>query len=53
MKEYIDRLMQKGIPLSCAKSMVASFLDDEDLEGLKGYINLIENGYTPMKMEGK
>lgn len=46
MQTYIDRLIDAGIPDSCAEEIVSEYWKDNDLEGLQRYINLIEQGFT-------
>ena len=46
MQTYIDRLTNTGIPYSCAEEIVNEYWNDDDLEGLQRYINLIEQGFT-------
>lgn len=49
MQTYIDRLVEAGIPYACAEEIVGEYWKEGDLEGLKGYINMIENGFTVCK----
>lgn len=53
VQTYIDRLVKAGIPLACADEIVSSFWADGDLNGLRRYISLIENGYTVCMEGGK
>ena len=50
MQEYIDRLVAAGIPLTCADHFVSEFMKNDDLDGLNGYVSMIENGYTVVGM---
>lgn len=46
MEKYIDRLTDAGMLYACACEIVNEYLEQNDIDGLNGYINLIENGYT-------
>lgn len=42
MQEYIERLVNAGIPYACSDEIVSLFWNEEDLEGLKEYVKKIE-----------
>lgn len=52
METYINKLTDAGIPYACASEIVGEYWEQNDIDGLKGYINMIENGFTICRCGG-